>query len=280
MKKLILSASVLSLLGVSFKLSNATEPETRPAPTTEQSTASNFISVDNYIRNLYSQIEFGKNKLSYDVFEKAYRGYANLKNAGKLNESKNILTVVDFSKSSTENRLWVIDLDAKKLLINDYVAHGQGSGNEFATAFSNNANSHQSSLGFYVTADTYIGKHGQSLRMHGMDKGYNCAAYDRAVVVHGANYVSNDFVAGQKRLGRSWGCPAVSNELAPKFINLIKDRTVLFVYYPEAKYLSSSQWLNNKIDHIGATKLQDVRTTAGNMSSKKRDTVYQYAPGA
>lgn len=239
MRKLILCISVAISLGVTYKLATATEPLT---------SKSKFVSTENHIQSVYNQIDFGKNKLDFEVFEKAYRGYLNLKNEGKLNASKEILSVCDFTKSSTEYRLWVIDLKEKKVAINDYVAHGQGSGDEFATAFSNKANSHQSSLGFFITDDTYNGKHGLSLRMRGMDEGFNSAAYDRAVVVHGANYVSKDVVAGQKRLGRSWGCPAVSNELAPTFINLIKDHTCLFIYYPQKDYLASSKWLNKKVD--------------------------------
>ncbi len=277
MKKLILSVSVLSVLGISFKLGTAQEPDKNKTEqtTTESSatsTASTFASAEAYIKNLYSQIDFGgEKKLAYDVFEKAYKGYVNLRNAGKLNADKDILTIVDFSKSSTEERLWVINLGVKKLVFNDYVAHGQGSGSEYAKAFSNTTNSHQSSLGFYVTAETYHGKHGLSLRMHGMDEGFNSAAYSRAVVVHGADYVSKSFINGQGRLGRSWGCPAVSRDLAPKLINLIKDRTVMFVYAPQEKYLASSQWLNKKIDRVEDVVLERANTsnaTATNGATK------------
>lgn len=236
MKKMILCLSVYLMTASPYEYSSATEVV--PAA----------VSVNQYVKNVYESVDFGKNPLSYDVFEKAYHGYLNLRTAGKLSTEKDILTICDFSKSSADYRLWIIDLRARKVLINDYVAHGQGSGDEFATAFSNRENSHQSSLGFYVTGSTYIGGHGESLRLHGMDNGYNDKAYDRAIVIHGAQYVSKDFVAGQQRLGRSWGCPAVSNNIAGKVINTIKDGTCLFIYSPDKKYLTSAYWLNKKID--------------------------------
>lgn len=276
MKKLVLCASVYLAMVCSYKLVTANET-TSPETNINEAVAKTTANINDHIKEVYSQIDFSKSKtLDYDVFEKAYYGYLNLRDAGKLSDNKEILTVCDFSKSSTAYRLWVIDLNAKKVLINDYVAHGQGSGDEFATMFSNTTNSHQTSLGFYVTEDTYIGKHGLSLRMHGMDKGYNSAAYDRAVVVHGANYVCDDFVAGQKRLGRSWGCPAVSNAISDKMINLIKDGTCLFIYAPQKEYLASSVWLNRKIETTpGEVSFKPVGTFAA-MQSKKQDTVIMY----
>lgn len=280
MKKVILSATVyLALICSSYKLVTANENSsveknlTAETNTEAASTANGVKNIDEYIKSVYDQIDFSKSKkLDYDVFEKAYYGYLNLRNSGKITSDKDILTVCDFSKSSTAYRLWVIDLNSKQVLINDYVAHGQGSGDEFATAFSNTSNSHQSSLGFYVTDDTYMGKHGLSLRLRGMDNGYNSAAYERAVVVHGANYVSNDFVAGQKRLGRSWGCPAVSDKIADKMINTIKGGTCLFIYAPQKEYLASSVWLNKKIDNFHT----DHAAIASLQKSKGADTIITY----
>lgn len=202
-----------------------------------------------YIAGVYRKINFCMDgKLSFEVFEKAYRGYLNLKNAGQLNNDKEIISICDFSLSANTNRLWIIDLKHNKVLYNTYVAHGQGSGEEFATAFSNTENSHQSSIGFYVTDETYMGEHGLSLRLKGLDNKYNSAAFDRGIVVHGADYVSTSFIAGNQRLGRSWGCPAVATELAPAIINTIKDGSCLFIYYPDKKYLASSFWLNKKFN--------------------------------
>ena len=134
-----------------------------------------------------------------------------------------------------------------KVLFNTWVAHGQGSGTEYATSFSNTNSSHQSSLGFYVTGTTYNGIHGTSLRLFGMDEGYNDAAFDRDIVVHGADYVSEKFIKEREYLGRSWGCPAVPSNLSLPIINTIKDGTCLFIYYPEKNYLLASNWLNKKM---------------------------------
>lgn len=205
--------------------------------------------VNRHISSVYRQIDFShSDTLSYEAFARAYLGYMNLADAGKLNGDKPLLTVCDFSLSANKNRMWIIDLYTGRVLLNTYVAHGQGSGEEYANAFSNKPNSHQSSLGFYVTGGTYTGKHGNSMYLEGMDAGYNSAAHDRAIVVHGAGYVSKDFVLGTGRLGRSWGCPAVSNDISDRVISLIKDGTCLFIYYPEQKYLENSVWLGKLPD--------------------------------
>jgi hypothetical protein len=151
--------------------------------------------------------------------------------------------------------MWVIDLAARKVLYNTYVAHGQGTGEDCAMMFSNKMNSHQSSLGFYVTSEVYNGEHGISLRLQGMDEGFNDAAFERDIVVHGAEYVSDKYISENQRLGRSWGCPAVPVKLAEPIINAIKEGTCLFIYYPQAKYLSNSYWLNRKISPIADVKL-------------------------
>jgi hypothetical protein len=277
MKKLILCASVVACLGVTIKIATAKEPTTNPSIS-----AVSINDIEGYISQVYSQIDFkGSEKISFDAFAHAYRGYLNLRNSGKLNSSKPVLTVADFTLSSTQKRLWLIDLQNKTVLMNEYVAHGQGSGDEFAKAFSNTENSHQSSIGFYVTDDTYVGKHGTSLRLHGMDNGYNSAAYERAIVVHGADYVSPSFIAGQKRLGRSWGCPAVSQQAIGKVINYIKGGTCLFIYYPQKQYLASSSWINKKIERLPEDymirDMIDPSTVAMNSSKEVR---YVYADNA
>lgn len=230
---------------------------------------------DRYIHRVYSQIDFSNgNKLSEEVFRYAYKGYLNLQQSGKLNKEKNILSVCDFSLSSTQKRLWVIDLRNKKVLLNDYVAHGKGSGIEFATKFSNIENSHQSSLGFYVTGDIYNGEHGASLYLHGMDNGYNSAAHHRAIVIHGADYVCTDLIKSQNYIGRSWGCPAVSNRIAKELINTIHDGTCLFIYANDRKYLAKAYWLNKKIDYLPEQKAgEDIMLVAAGLP---RDTVYMY----
>lgn len=193
---------------------------------------------------LYNSILFETDhKLQFDVFAKALLGFENLKKAGKLNEDAHLLTICDFSMSSNTKRLWVIDTAEKKVLFNSLVAHGKNTGEEFATNFSNTESSLQSSMGFYITESTYNGDNGYSLKLLGMDKGFNDAAYKRAVVMHGADYVSEEFAAIHKRIGRSWGCPALPRNLTEPIINTIKGRNCLFIYYPDDNYLSSSEWL-------------------------------------
>ena len=221
----------------------------------------NFSPV-NEAEEVYKNLLFEGEKLNFEVFEKAFLGFQNLKKSGKLQPTANLLSVCDFSLSSNRKRLWVIDLDEKKILFNSLVAHGKGTGEEFAMSFSNTMDSHQSSLGFYITEQTYNGDNGYSMRLFGMDKGYNDAALERCIVMHGANYVSEDFIRAEKRLGRSWGCPAVPRDLAQPIINTIKNGTCLFVYYPDQNYLAGSEWLKNseKTDSILNSTEQKMAT--------------------
>jgi hypothetical protein len=154
------------------------------------------------------------------------------------------LTVIDFSKPSTEKRLWVYDLRSHELLFHEYVAHGRGSGANMATLFSNVPESNQSSLGLFRTGEAYIGKHGLSLRLDGLERGINDRARERAIVIHGAEYVDAATAQAQGRLGRSLGCPAVRPEVAKPLINAVKDGGLLFAYYPQQSWLSSSAYLN------------------------------------
>ncbi len=242
MRKILFSVFAVYAISTSFQSSHHTHlkpdkpiAQTAVAPKPEASA-----------KLIYQSIDFdGYESISEDAFEKALTGFENLKRAGKLDAYTHLLTVADFSLSSTKNRLWVIDLNARKVLFNTLVSHGRGTGDEFAVNFSNKNNSHQSSLGFYITESTYNGSNGYSLRLHGMDKGYNDAAYERAIVMHGADYVSESFAKAQNRIGRSWGCPAVSREMAAPIINTIKGKNLLFIYYPDREYLASSEWLKD-----------------------------------
>ncbi|MFC0342682.1 murein L,D-transpeptidase catalytic domain family protein [Epilithonimonas hispanica] len=220
------------------------------------------FSPQNPAEEIYKELQFTDEKLNFEVFEKAFLGFQNLKKSGKLISSAKLLSICDFSLSSNRKRLWVINLDEKKVLFNTLVAHGKGTGEEFATNFSNIENSHQSSLGFYITEQTYNGDNGYSMRLFGMDKGYNDAALERCIVMHGAKYVSEDFIKSEKRLGRSWGCPAVSKEMAKPIIDTIKNQTCLFIYYPDQNYLAGSQWLKNteKTDSILGSPKQNMAT--------------------
>lgn len=156
---------------------------------------------------------------------------------------KPILTVVDYSKPSTEKRMWIFDLQHNKLAMEEDVTHGQGSGGNMATHFSNNAGTHASSIGLYQTANVYQGEHGLSLRLMGLEPGYNDHAYSRSIVVHGADYVNPAITKTLGRLGRSWGCFAVSRHDIKPTINTIKNGSLLFAYYPDKNWLSHSRFL-------------------------------------
>lgn len=222
---------------------------------------------------LFCQLDLdnAQTPLNEEVFVAAYIGFRNLVAEGKVAEGNHLLSICDFSLSANIPRLWVLDLHRKKLLYNTLVAHGQGTGEEFATQFSNTENSHQSSLGFYITEGTYYGSNGYSLRMQGMDQGYNHNAYDRAIVIHGADYVSSEFIRSNKRLGRSWGCPALPQKLAGSIIDRIKEGSVFYIHYPQQQYLASSRWINTPIrDDIQDTYLDDP--------AKDKKERYAYTP--
>ncbi|ALJ00666.1 hypothetical protein DC20_18895 [Rufibacter tibetensis] len=208
----------------------------------DSSAATGKESFEDFLEDLYDEADLNKAGLSFDVFRRAATGFYNLKEQRKLNGSKSLLTVIDFGKPSSQKRLWIVDLDKKKVLYHSLVAHGSGSGNERAVKFSNTVNSHMSSLGFYVTENTYIGKHGLSLKLNGLDRGFNTNAKQRAVVVHGADYVSESFVRQHGRLGRSHGCPALPKEITSQVVQLIKGGTLLYIDAPSANY--SSAYLN------------------------------------
>jgi hypothetical protein len=210
-------------------------------------------ALEKYISDLYGQIDFNGNRLDEKVFDEALRGYLNLKSANKLSPQRDVLTVCDFNLPSTRRRLWVIDLKKKQVLFNTYVAHGQGSGDVFARHFSNAEASHESSLGFYVTGKTYQGHHGTSLYLDGLDTGFNDAARDRNIVVHGASYVGKDFIRESGRLGRSWGCPAIPPALTRPIIDAIKDSTCLFIAHDSKEYRDNSCWLNKRITAVPAS---------------------------
>lgn len=184
---------------------------------------------------LYEQMNLSE-LIQYDAFESAFIGYK------KLNNNNNsILTLIDFSLPSTEKRMYVLDLAGKEVLYVSYVAHGRNSGDNYATSFSNRNGSHQSSLGFYRTGGTYQGGNGYSLLLDGLEKGINDEARSRAIVIHGADYCSEQVIRSAGRLGRSYGCPALPRELAKPIINTIKGGSLLFIYSDLSDYLSMSE---------------------------------------
>jgi hypothetical protein len=162
-----------------------------------------------------------------------------------LAEDPRTLTIIDYSKPSTEPRLWVLDLETRSLLYEELVAHGQGSGDNLATRFSNNPDSHQTSLGLFVTETTYVGRNGYSLRLEGLEPGFNDRARERAIVMHGAPYVNNDISKSLGRLGRSHGCPAVRDGIARELIDRVKGGGLVFAYYPDSDWLENSKFLSS-----------------------------------
>lgn len=197
-------------------------------------------SLELKVKNLYNSLDvksFSMPKL--EPFSKALEGYYQLKERGVI--QKDILTIVDFSLSSTQKRLWVIDMVTNTVLLQSVVSHGRNSGEEFATSFSNESNSYKSSLGFYSTGETYNGKHGLSLKLDGLEYGINSNARNRAVVMHGADYAAESIIKQQGRLGRSQGCPAVPYAIHKEIINLIKDKSCLFIYHPSRTYEKQSK---------------------------------------
>ena len=182
--------------------------------------------------------------INQDVFELALGAVTCAVRSGSI-EDPSTLTVIDYSRPSTAKRLWVFDLREQSLLYEELVAHGQGSGENLATSFSNEPDSHQSSLGLFLTEDTYVGKNGYSLRLRGLDEGFNDRAYERAIVMHGAPYVSDEVARTNGRLGRSWGCPALREGVARAIIDRVKGAGLVFAYYPDSGWLESSKYLGD-----------------------------------
>jgi hypothetical protein len=242
-KKLILLMPV-AFLCISFTLLPATKMTTNDKQTVATVAVNTPLSpAENKGELLYNEANLKQYGLSEEAFNYAWKGYQELLEKNLVNREE-YLTICDFSQSSRQKRLYIIDVNSHKLLRNTWVAHGKNSGAEYATKFSNRPESLQSSLGFYVTADTYIGKHGLSLRMRGVDPGYNDKALMRTIVIHGAAYVDGDRVKAGGYMGRSWGCPAVPQEESASIINTIKNGTCLFIYHPGKNYLQGSKILN------------------------------------
>ncbi len=162
------------------------------------------------------------------------------------------LAVIDFSLPSSEKRLWIFDLDSKQLVLHDFVAHGNRSGDNFATSFSNTNGSHQSSIGLFRTAESYHGKHGYSLRMDGLEPGINDRARERAIVIHPADYVNPAWIPRQGRIGRSQGCPAVRPEIARTVVDKLKGGQFMFSWYPDQQWLQTSIYLNCRTKQVAS----------------------------
>lgn len=204
---------------------------------------SSFTVSANASSVIYDNINLQQYGLSKEAFSYAYKGYQHLLEK-KLISHSDYLTICDFSQSSKQKRLYLIDITNNKLLLNTYVAHGRNSGGAYATRFSNRPASLQSSLGFYVTKNTYIGEHGLALKIYGVDPGFNDKAWQRNIVIHGAAYIDENWLQHSAYMGRSYGCPALPLKESNTIINIIKDGTCFFIYYPGKNYLLRSKILN------------------------------------
>lgn len=249
MKKIFLPTSIVCLLTIFFAFSSfkarsnkATVNNAVSSTPVNAVAEDNTLSVEAVSNKIYDSLHLDNLGLSREVMQMAYKGHQQLAQRGALN-NEDVLAVVDFSQSSNKKRLYIIDTRNYRILHNTYVAHGKNTGLTRAERFSNIPESLQSSLGFYVTKNTYFGKHGLSLRLEGLEKGFNDKAMERAIVMHGAEYIGSSRL-GAAYMGRSFGCPAVPQAESKAIINTVKNGTCLFIYHPTQKYLNASKLLN------------------------------------
>lgn len=255
-RKMIIASAVLVIVGAgafmlmkpkdSAEVNTNIQPVTVSTPTQPAQiqvpvvTKSKSTGVDSEL----GTIEAHAKNLNTKVLKLSLVAYQNAVHKGVTTSP--LLTIIDFSKPDTQRRLWVVNVDTGKVLFNTLVAHGKNSGSgNVADSFSNQPSSLKSSLGVFVTGSTYYGKHGRELHIHGLEPGVNSNAYDRAVVIHGANYVSESLAKNDHRIGHSWGCPAVSMRIVQPLIDTIKNKSLIFAYYPDQHWLSHSSFLSN-----------------------------------
>tara|TARA_B110000902_G_C14263889_1_gene570746 strand:+ start:330 stop:1154 length:825 start_codon:yes stop_codon:yes gene_type:complete len=198
-----------------------------------------------YTNRVYRQLKYsaGQDSINEKVLALGLRGYIYLKHTQELNSSQ-YLTIIDFSKYCNMKRMWVINMITKKIIFNELVAHGANSGDTYAKYFSNMHSSNKSSLGFYTTGGLYQGSNDLSLKLNGLEKKFNSNAFTRGIVIHGASYVNKSIVERKQRIGRSYGCPAVSKDINKQLITTIKGGNCLFVYHPTLTYLENSKLVN------------------------------------
>lgn len=247
LKKFPLIAKCFLLILVNFALPTLFSSAARPAKkiiSAVNTPTFKLIHTTFSFSVLYNTLALDSLGLSEEAYKEAITGYQNLKNAGIVLNST-ILSIVDFSLPSFKKRLFVIDMENGKLLFNTLVAHGRNSGKLYATKFSNRFSSFESSLGFYVTGETYFGQNGYSLRLLGMERGINDNAYNRGIVVHPADYVNDDISKIYGRLGRSEGCPAIPSNVNRELIESIKNGSCFFVYGKDKRYATRSKLLKN-----------------------------------
>lgn len=237
----------LIVLSLSILSANARAKNHRAAdPANVYGSSGMPVEVQLKADRLFDSLQLYKIGLERDVFYKAYKGYTYLLYQGSVN-IPNILTIADFSQSSKNRRLYVIDLANYKVVFNTFVSHGKNSGHEMATSFSNLKDSYKSTVGFMLTDDTYNGSCGYSLRFNGMEPGVNDQIRSRAIILHGSRYVNEDKADEEGRVGNSLGCPAVPLGECRKIIDFIKGGTVYFIYSPDEYYNAASPILNGML---------------------------------
>jgi hypothetical protein len=247
LKGLFVSAAIacFAIMHLSFAFSTHQNTNTEIVVSPAVPATYNSISTEHKatMELLYDSLQLDELGLSEDAFNYAVKGFENLKKTGKIHNER-VLSIIDFTKPSSQKRLFVLDVESFKILFNTYVAHGRNTGEAFASHFSNRPESFQSSLGFYITEGTYTGKNGYSMQLEGMEYGINHRAEERAIVVHGAPYVSEGFIRSKGYIGRSHGCPALPEKLNKPIIEKIKNGSCLFIYSNDKAYLQQSKLLN------------------------------------
>lgn len=244
MKKLILVGSLCFCLFTSMIAINKVHAKKEITYSTTFNYSITLNTAESYwIDSLYANMHLSDAGLSHTAFFDACKGYEYLLSQNNL-EKQGIITICDFSQPSNKKRLYVLNLNTQKILFNTYVSHGRNSGNDYATSFSNNNDSYKSCLGFMVTAETYIGEHGCSLRLDGTENGFNDNVRSRSIVMHGSDYVCRERALNGTMMGRSFGCPAVPAAEVKKIIDSIKDGSCFFNFYPDKYYTQNSKILN------------------------------------
>lgn len=243
-KKLLLAgaACIVVLTSMIAEKTKSSADNVTNQSATVNSGMDNSAEVNYWIDSLYSKMQLGEKGLSRPVFYTACKGYEYLLLQNKL-AKQGLLTICDYSQCSNKKRLYVLDLNLCKVLYNTYVSHGRNSGDEYATSFSNNNDSHKSCLGFMITAETYNGENGFSMRLDGMENGFNDNVRERAIVMHGSDYVNAQRASTGTMMGRSYGCPAVPLTQVKQIINSIKNGSCFFNYYPDKRYAATSKIL-------------------------------------
>jgi len=233
---------ILSIL-VTFNVTNSTTPI---FGSNSKEAEEAFVSLNQYTLALFNEIN--DQHLSLEVLEIAVKGYSELSLKNKL-KNKKFLTIVDMSLSANTERMFIIDMEKRILVDKKLVAHGMKTGNEFASNFSNEQSSHKSSLGFFITGELYNGRHDLSMKLDGQEYS-NDNARSRGVVVHGADYVSCEYIRSNGRLGRSFGCPAIDKEGYEETVNKLQGGSCYFIYYPSRSYLSRSKIVNSRKEFV------------------------------